>query len=84
MKNKLNKLIDWFEERFNFIIDVTALIGAVFMIVFAAVLFVMLIIDSNSMAAAISVIIPPGAIGFFAILMLFALRITRHVTRKKD
>ena len=76
MKKKFNQIIDWFEEHFNSVI-----VGATFMILFSLVLFVMLLIDSNSLAGAIEVVIPPGAIGFFGILMLFALRITRHITK---
>ena len=82
MKEKINSFIDWFEQKFNFIIDVIALIGALFMIVMSGVVFVSLILDSNSVLSAFEVIIPPGAFGFFGILMLFALRITRHITKQ--
>lgn len=81
IKDQINNLIDVFEDRFNSIIDIIALIGATFMILFSVILFFMLMLDSNSMPNIFEVIIPPGAIGFFAILMLFALRITRHLTR---
>ncbi len=81
MKSKLNRLIDWFESRFNILIDMIALVGATFMILFSLILFVTLLLDSETLLDAFGVIIPPGAIGFFGILMLFALRITRHITR---
>lgn len=82
MKKRFNAIIDWFEEHFNSIIDMTALLGAIFMILFSFILFVMLMIDSTALADAIEIILPPGAIGFFGILMLFALRITRHITKE--
>ncbi len=84
MKRKINEFIDWFEQKFNFIIDVIALIGGLFMIVMSGVIFVSLLIDSNNVLSAFEVIIPPGAFGFFGILMLFALRITRHLTSKNE
>ena len=82
MKKKLNIIIDWFESHFNILIDMVALIGAAFMIVFSLVLFITMLLDSETLLDSFSVIIAPGAIGFFGILMLFALRITRHITRK--
>ncbi|MDD3477579.1 MAG: hypothetical protein PHP32_01720 [Candidatus Izemoplasmatales bacterium] len=82
MKNKLNRMMDWFEDHFNTVIDVIALVGASFMILFSLVLFVLLLLNQESVLNIFDVIIPPGAIGFFGILMLFALRITRHITKK--
>ncbi len=81
MKRKFNSLIDWFEEHFNSLIDMVALIGATFMILFSLILFIFLLLDSNSLSEVFEIVIPPGAIGFFGILMLFALRITRHITK---
>ena len=83
MKKKFNMIIDWFEGHFNSLIDMVALIGAAFMILFSLVLFIFLLVDSNSLSSVFEIIIPPGAIGFFGILMLFALRITRFITKKQ-
>ena len=82
MKKTFNAIIDWFEEHFNTIIDMVALIGASFMILLSIVVFIFTLADSDSILNAFEVIVLPGAIGFFAILMLFALRITRHITKK--
>ena len=82
MKKTINSVIDWFEEHFNTIIDMVALIGASFMILFSIVVFIFTLANSDSILNAFEVIVLPGAIGFFGILMLFALRITRHITRK--
>jgi hypothetical protein len=81
MKNGINKFIDWFEDHFNFIIDMAALIGATFMIIFSLVLFVSLMLDSSNLLVIFEMIVPPGLFGFFGILMLFALRITRRLTK---
>jgi len=82
MKQKLNRLIDWFEDKFNFIIDTIALIGGTFMIVLSITIFVLLIFDATPVLDMFEYIVLPGAIGFFSILILFALRITRHLTQK--
>ncbi|QMS85406.1 hypothetical protein [Candidatus Xianfuyuplasma coldseepsis] len=81
MKDNVNRLIEWFESKFNFIIDVTALIGGTFMIVMSGVIFVSVLLDSNAILDVFEMIVLPGAFGFFGILMLFALRITRHLTK---
>jgi len=83
MKNKINNIIDWFEEHFNFIVDITALLGSVFTIFFAIFIFICVIFDRESILNHIEVIILPGFAGFMAIIMLFALRITRHLTKEK-
>ena len=82
MKTKVNKMIDWFEEKFNFIIDVLALIGGAFCILFAITMFVILLFDSTDAFVNLEFILIPGLLGFFGIIMLFALRITRHITKK--
>ncbi len=82
MKRKINALIDWFEEKFNFIIDTIALLGGTFMILFSIIMFILLIIDATPLLDMFEYIVLPGAIGFFGILILFALRITRHLTKK--
>jgi len=82
LKEKINKLIDWFEKKFNIIIDMLALVGGAFCIFLAIFAFISLLIPDSRMLNNINVIIVPGAIGFFGILILFALRITRHLTRK--
>jgi TRAP-type C4-dicarboxylate transport system permease small subunit len=82
MKRKINAFIDWFEDKFNFIIDTIALVGGTFMIIFSIVIFILLIIDATPILDIFEYIILPGVIGFFGILILFALRITRHLTKK--
>lgn len=82
MKRKINTFIDWFEDKFNFIIDTIALVGGTFMIIFSIVIFILLIIDATPILDIFEYIILPGVIGFFGILILFALRITRHLTKK--
>jgi len=82
MKRKINAFIDWFEDKFNFIIDTIALVGGTFMIIFSIVIFILLIIDATPILNIFEYIILPGVIGFFGILILFALRITRHLTKK--
>jgi TRAP-type C4-dicarboxylate transport system permease small subunit len=74
--------MDWFEDKFNFIIDTIALVGGTFMIIFSIVIFILLIIDATPILDIFEYIILPGVIGFFGILILFALRITRHLTKK--
>jgi len=81
MKKAVNGFMDWFEERFNVIIDLVAFVGASFMILFSLALFVSLLIDQNSLLDIFEVVVPPGLFGFFGILMLFALRITRRLTK---
>lgn len=82
MKRKINAFIDWFEDKFNFIIDTIALVGGTFMIIFSIVIFILLIINATPILNIFEYIILPGVIGFFGILILFALRITRHLTKK--
>ncbi|MCK5387685.1 MAG: hypothetical protein KAJ22_00220 [Candidatus Izimaplasma sp.] len=84
MKDKINRFLDLFEERFNFIIDITALIGSIFTIILAILIFVLGIINKVYFLDNIEFIILPGFIGFMAIIMLFALRITRHLTKEKE
>ncbi|MBN2877184.1 MAG: hypothetical protein JXL85_05950 [Bacilli bacterium] len=84
MKKKINKFMDWFETKFNLIIDVVALVGGTFCLLLAIVLFVTLIADTTSVLNALEYIIAPGAIGFFGVMILFALRITRHITKKPE
>lgn len=81
MKEQINRLMDWFEDHFNFIIELIALIGGVFMIMMSLVVFVVLLIDATNLPDIFEIIIPPGAIGFFGVCILFALRITRHLTK---
>ncbi len=82
MKNAINRLIDWFEARFNVFIDILALLGGAFCIVLAVVVFVFALTGGIEAIDAVGVVLIPGLIGFFGILILFALRITRHLTRK--
>jgi len=83
MKTKLNKLIDWFEDKFNFIIDLVALVGGVFLIILALITFVSLLINNGIILESFDFILIPGFIGFLGVMILFALRITRHLTRKE-
>jgi len=82
MKNSINRLIDWFESKFNFFIDIIALLGGAFMILFSIAIFISLLTNSETLLNAFEVIVLPGAIGFLGIAILFALRITRHITKK--
>ncbi|MCF7926372.1 MAG: hypothetical protein K9L74_02180 [Candidatus Izimaplasma sp.] len=84
MKRKINLLLDWFETKFNFLIELMALIGGVFCILLAIFLFLMLLINKTWLQESfIEVIFLPGIIGVFGILILFALRITRYLTHRK-
>jgi hypothetical protein len=82
MKNALNRFIDWFEAKFSFIIDTLALLGGAFCIFLAIFLFISLLIPNEAILNAMEIIIVPGALGFFGIVILFALRITRSLTKK--
>ena len=82
MKNKLNKFIDRFEKKFSFIIDITALIGSIITILMSLTIFILLISNGEDVLNGIFIIFIPGFLGFSAILMLFALRITRHLTKE--
>jgi ABC-type cobalamin transport system permease subunit len=82
MKRSINKFIDWFEDKFNFIIDVMALLGGAFCIFLAVFVFINLIVSDGTWLDGIAVIFAPGLIGFFGIIILFALRITRSLTKK--
>jgi hypothetical protein len=77
----MNNFLNWFEEKFNLIIDMIALIGGAFMVLLSITVFVLLMIDATPVFDILELIILPGAIGFFGILILFALRITRHLTK---
>ena len=80
MRNKINNFIDWFESKFNFIIDIIALIGGLFTISFAIIVFISFLVGRYFVQY--EVILVPGFLGFLGIIMLFALRITRHLTKK--
>ncbi len=83
MKKRINQLLNWFEEHFNYLIEMLAFIGGLFCIVLAIFIFIMLIFDANWMnERSIEVIFIPGVIGFFGVIILFALRITRYMTKK--
>ncbi|MDD3123901.1 MAG: hypothetical protein PHC62_10410 [Candidatus Izemoplasmatales bacterium] len=82
MKTKISTFIDWFEKHFNFIIDIIALIGGTFMILFSLAIFISLLTNSDTLVNVFEIIVLPGAIGFMGIAILFALRITRHITKK--
>ena len=83
MKKKINQLLNWFEEHFNYLIELLACIGGLFCIGLAIFVFIMLIFDVNWLSErSIEVIFIPGFIGFFGVIILFALRITRYMTKK--
>ncbi len=81
MKEKINRFIDWFESHFNFIIDILALIGGAFCILLGIFVFIMYVFFENPILNNIDIIIIPGVLGFFGIIVLFALRITRKLTK---
>jgi hypothetical protein len=82
MKKQINRLLNWFEEKFNSIIELLAFIGGLFCILFAIFMFVMSLFGSQWIREfPFEIIILPGIIGFFGVIILFALRITRHLTK---
>jgi hypothetical protein len=81
MKKTINRFLDWFEDKFSIIIDTLALIGGAFCIFLAIFLFISLLFQIEAVLNALEMIILPGAIGFFGIIILFALRITRRITK---
>jgi len=83
MKKAINRFIDWFEDKFSIIIDILALIGGAFCIFLAIFVFVSLLASSTALLDVMEVIVIPGALGFFGIIILFALRITRSITKKQ-
>lgn len=83
MKSKINQLLNWFENHFNFLIELLAFIGGLFCIILALFIFVVLMFDATWLnERSIEVIFIPGVIGFFGVMILFALRITRYMTNK--
>jgi flagellar biosynthesis protein FliQ len=83
MKKRINQLLSWFEDHFNFVIELIAFIGGIFCIGLALFLFVVLLVDPAWIAeTTIEIIFIPGIIGFFGVMILFALRITRYMTNK--
>lgn len=83
MKKAINRFIDWFEDKFSIIIDILALIGGAFCIFLAIFVFISLLASSSALLDVMEVIVIPGALGFFGIIILFALRITRSITKKQ-
>ena len=81
MKSKFDSLIDSFEKRFSIIIDLTALLGSILIILLSITIFILLIFNGESILDGLYIILLPGFLGFSAIIMLFALRITRHITK---
>jgi hypothetical protein len=83
MKSKVNRVLSWFEKNFNFYIEALAFLGGLFCLVFALALFVIMLVDIEFLEnSPIIVILLPGFIGFFGVMILFALRITRFLTRE--
>jgi len=84
MRKRINRFIDWFESKFNILIDIMALVGGAFCIFLAIFLFITLVSGNEVILDSLEYIIAPGIIGFFGVIILFALRITRHITKKED
>lgn len=82
MKITIDKFVDWFENKFSFLIDITALVGSIVTILLSVFIFVMLLFNGEQFLDRIYIIFIPGFLGFLSIIMLFALRITRHLTKK--
>lgn len=80
MKEKVNNFIDWFESHFNIIIDLLALIGGAFCIFLGIFVFIVSFFDDMIFLERIENILVPGVLGFFGIIILFALRITRKLS----
>ncbi len=82
MKNKINRLLNWFENHFNFLIELLAFIGGIFCILFALFIFIMMMTKVNWISElSFELIILPGVFGFLGVMILFSLRITRHMTK---
>ncbi|PKK98508.1 MAG: hypothetical protein CVV57_07300 [Tenericutes bacterium HGW-Tenericutes-2] len=82
MKKQINRLLNWFENKFNYLIELLAFIGGLFCILFSIFMFIMLLIDASWLSETrFEIIILPGVIGFFGVIILFALRITRYMTK---
>ena len=81
MKKRINTLLDWFEGHFNYLIELLAFLGGLFCLFLAIFLFVVLLFDVTIVTESrIEMVFIPGIIGFFGVIILFALRITRHLT----
>lgn len=83
MRDLFNNWIDEFEKRFGFIVDFIALAGTLLAILISIYVFIMLIFGDIESIFILQILIPPGIIGFFSILMLLVLRIARHVTKEE-
>ncbi len=82
MKKQIHRLLNWFEDKFNYIIELLAFIGGLFCILFALFIFIASLFDLEWFTETqFEIIILPGVIGFFGVIILFALRITRHMTK---
>jgi hypothetical protein len=81
MKERINRCIDWFEAKFSFIIDLLALLGGAFCIFLAIYAFIAMIAGAMEALDILEYVLIPGLIGFFGIIVLFALRITRKLTK---
>jgi len=59
-----------------------ALVGGVFLIILAIITFLSLVFNQEIILESFNYILIPGFIGFLGVMILFALRITRHLTIK--
>jgi hypothetical protein len=84
MKQKINQFLNWFEEKFNFIIELLAFLGGIFCLLFAVFIFILMVFQVEWVSEiTLAIIILPGVIGFSGVIILFALRITRFMTQKR-
>ncbi len=82
MKQQIARLLDWFEDHFNYFIELIAFIGGVFCIVFSIFIFIALVFFPPFLQNSdMSYVFIPGIIGFLGVIILLALRITRHLTK---
>lgn len=83
MKQHSQRLLDWFERHFNYWIELFAFLGGVFCLLFAMFLFVVMVFGWQEVLyeSSFELVILPGIIGFFGVVILFALRITRYLTQ---
>ena len=82
MKKRITDFIDWFESKFNFLIEFFALIGGIFCVVFAIVIFFLIIFVGEDSLNGIFIVLLPGIIGFLGVMVLIALRVVRFITKQ--
>ncbi len=84
MKRRITAFIDWFEERFSFLIELLALIGGIASIILSLFVFVVMVFFPN-WELPLEYVFLPGLLGFLGVAILIALRLARHFTKdQKD